>query len=63
MSDPGDSAIARYQYRQTDTFSVGEPTWPADGADGDWADIPGSGSGTVKYTVTGLVVQRLWIEY
>ena len=53
-SNPGDSTIDRYQYRQTDTFSAGEPTWPAEGVAGDWADIPGSGSGTVKYTVTGL---------
>ena len=53
-NDLGDSTIDRYQYRQTDTVSVGVPTWPDDGADGDWADIPGSGSGTVDHTVTGL---------
>ena len=60
-SDPGDSTIDRYQYRQTDNVSAGVPTWPADAADaadGDWADIPGSGSGTVDHTVTGLDDER-----
>ncbi len=47
-NDPGDSGITKFQSRH----KVG--TGFADGDDGLWTDVPGSGASTVSHTVTGL---------
>ncbi len=43
-SNPGDSTITKWQYRQ----KIGSAAW------GSWTDIPSSGATTTSYTVTGL---------
>ncbi len=43
-TDPDDSSITKYRYRQ----KVGAATF------GDWIDIAGSGADTIEHTVTGL---------
>ena len=45
--DPGNSSIARYQYRYRVTS--------AEAWNPDWTDIPGSSAATASYTVTGLI--------
>ncbi len=48
-SDPGDNSITGYQYQLSkNPVSLVGAVW------GSWTSIPGSGSGTVSYTVTGL---------
>ena len=46
-TDPDNSAITKYQYRQG-TGPLGSITW------GSWTDIPNSDADTTEYTVTGL---------
>ncbi len=52
-SDPGTSPIVRYEYAYWDTTDK-------DGTVSSWLPIPGSNRGTTSYTVTGLMVGKLY---